>query len=452
MLARLANAQTSAQPDRPPSNPTQEIARETPEGPALIAGPTEIRIGGYLGVTGIYRSTGSGGGTGTSFATIPYDDTAQGNLSEARLSAQASRLSIRVNAAPAEHRSMLAGYFEMDFNGATPGNVAVTSTSVGFRLRNAFGEAQFDHRFLVAAGQMYTLMTPAKDQLSAWPSDYELTYAVDMNYVAGMVWGRVPQVRFTYRPTTAFNWAVSVENPEQQLGEAVVKLPQCCVADLETQFNTGDNNLSVPNLMPDMTSRVAVNAGKRLHVDAGGVFRLFRDTVEPYTTSTKQAGGGGSVNARVTLAGPVNVIGQFSYGAGMGRYIGGLMPDVTVSADGRIHPVHTNSWVAGVEYRLSARASIAAYDSGVRARAIYSTDADGTYIGFGYPGAPNADNEAIHEATGVFAWRAWEIEGRGSMQWTTQFSWLTRTPFSAGTNHSSADAVLFLTQLRYNLP
>src|SRR5262252_8469436 len=166
-----APAQTPS--GQPPVNPTQEIAKETPEGPALLAGPTEIRIGGYLGVTGIFRSTNNGGGTGTNFATIPYDDAAAGNVSEARLSAQPSRLSIRVNAAPVPNRSVLAGYFEMDFNGATPGNVEVTSTSVGFRLRHAFGEAQFHNKtFLVMAGQGFTLMTPAKDQLSVWPSDF----------------------------------------------------------------------------------------------------------------------------------------------------------------------------------------------------------------------------------------------------------------------------------------
>src|SRR5262245_13380898 len=82
--------------EAPPGlNPTQEIAKETPEGPALNAGPTEIRISGYLGVTGIFRSTNVGGGTGTSFASIPYNDTVEGNLSEARVTAQSSRLSIR---------------------------------------------------------------------------------------------------------------------------------------------------------------------------------------------------------------------------------------------------------------------------------------------------------------------------------------------------------------------
>ena len=41
-----------------------------------------------------------------------------------------------------------------------------------------------------------------------------------------MVWERVPQVRFTWRADSdSFNWAVSVENPEQQIGNGMVTLP-----------------------------------------------------------------------------------------------------------------------------------------------------------------------------------------------------------------------------------
>ena len=113
-------------PEQKPLNPTQEIAREQAEGPALEAGPARIRIGGYVGVHGIYRSTNSGGGVGTSFGSIPYQDTVRGNVSEARLSAQASRLSIRVDADfprdPQGPRfSRLSGYFEMDFVGRRRG-------------------------------------------------------------------------------------------------------------------------------------------------------------------------------------------------------------------------------------------------------------------------------------------------------------------------------------------
>lgn len=451
LAAQLVDPPPQPPPTPTPINPTQEIAKEQPEGPAIAAGATEIRIGGYLGVTGIFRSTSGGGGPATNFGTIPYSDSADGSLSETRLTAQPSRLSIRVNAAPAPGRAALAGYFEMDFAGSVPGNVAVTSTSVGFRLRNAFGEGQFHGRFLIAAGQAYTLMTPAKNQLSVWPSDYDLTNAVDMNYVAGMVWGRFPQVRFTYRSSPAFNWALSVENPEQQIGNGVVTLPSCC-GELSEQYNNGSNGLDTANLMPDIVSRIALNRGQTLHVDAGGVLRVFRQSLKPYSDSTKQAGGGVSANLRYNATATSHLLTQFAYGAGLGRYIGGLVPDVSFGANGAIHPIRTVSWIAGFEQRISDHSAIAVYDSGVRSDANYSTDVDGHDIGFGYAGAPRAANKNIHEVTGVYAWRPWQIENRGSLQWTTQLSWLRRTPFPGGSGPSSADAVLFFTQIRYNLP
>ncbi len=137
-------------------NPTQEIAAEKPEGPSIAVGPAKLRVGGYLGITGLYRDVAGGGGTGTGFASIPYDDKLQGNVSETRLTAQPSRISIRVDADfnPGEgpRSRQLGGYFEMDFNGSVSGNVAVTSTSAGFRLRHAFGEAQYRIRVVVAVG------------------------------------------------------------------------------------------------------------------------------------------------------------------------------------------------------------------------------------------------------------------------------------------------------------
>jgi hypothetical protein len=189
-----------------------------------------------------------------------------------------------------------------------------------------------------------------------------------------------------------------------------------------------------------------------LHVDAGGVLRVFRHTLKPYDESMTHAGGGVSVNTRINARPTTHVLGQFADGAGLGRYIGGLVPDVSFGPDGSIDPIHTYSWVAGLEQRLSTNTTLGLYDSGVHADAKYAIDTTGHYIGFGFPGAPNAANRVIHEVTGVYAWQPWKIENRGSMQWTTQLSWLSRTPWSAGAGPASADAVLFFTQLRYNLP
>ena len=195
---------TQPQPTPRPLNPTQEVAGEVAEGPSIAVGPAQLRIGGYLGVTGLYRSTNAGGGTGTSFASFPYEDELQGNVSESRLTAQASRITIRVDADFPEGRPRfrkLGGYFEMDFNGEVSGTFAVTSTSAGFRLRHAFAEVQYSDSFYMGVGQAFSLMTPQKDQVSMWPSDVEISQAVDTNYLAGLLWGRIPQFRLAWRPS-----------------------------------------------------------------------------------------------------------------------------------------------------------------------------------------------------------------------------------------------------------
>ena len=107
-----------------------EIADLTPDTPALNLGPAKIRLIGYTAFTGLYRTTNSGGNVGTSFASLPFDNTVPGNTSEFRLSAQSTRLALRADADLKSSKA--AGYFEMDFGGAVPGNVAVTSSSYGF--------------------------------------------------------------------------------------------------------------------------------------------------------------------------------------------------------------------------------------------------------------------------------------------------------------------------------
>jgi hypothetical protein len=457
VIAGSGAAQTpSGQPaDQKPLNPTQEIAKEQAEGPAIEAGPAKIRVGGYVGVHGIYRSTNSGGGVGTSFGSIPYADTVRGNVSEARLSAQASRLSLRVDAdfpqGPRFRR--LSGYFEMDFAGSTPGNIAVTTSGAGFRLRLAFAEVQYGQTFFLAVGQAFSLMTAPKDQLSVWPADVELTQAVDLNYVAGMVWNRSPQLRLTWRPAKRFNWAASVENPEQQLGSGLVTLPQCCAADIDAQYNTGADELRVPNLMPDFSSRVTYSPRNAIHLDAGGVLRVFRHTVAPYDEDFKATGGGASVNVRVNATPSTRVLGEVAVGSGMGRYIGGLVPDAAFRSDGSISLIDTTSWVGAVEQALTPRVSVAGYYSGVKAGDTYFTDRDGRFIGFGFPGSSTSNNRSIREFTLTGAYQVVRTPDRGSAQFNTQVSWLTREPWSTpASGLSSARTFMFLAQVRYNLP
>jgi hypothetical protein len=442
-------------PAQPPLNPTQEVAGQEPEGNAIAVGPAKLRLGGYVGLTGLYRSTNSGGGTGTRFAFIPYGDELQGNVSETRLTAESSRLSIRVDADFSDDRARfrsLAGYFEMDFSGTAPGNVEVSSSSVGLRLRNAFAEVRYGESFYLSAGQAFTLMTAQKNQISMWPSDIELSQAIDTNYLAGMVWARLPQLRLTWRPSKVFSWAASIENPEQQLGSDLVTLPTCCASDIEAQFNIGSNQTSVPDVAPDFVSRVSFNPSASLHIGVGGVLRVFRNSVAPYTDSFKQTGGGVNIDAAVRVTGTTRILAQSAFGPGLGRYIGALAPDVVFHKDGSISPVFTTSWVGGIEQRVTSRASLAGYYSGLTSDSNYSQDVDGDYIGFGFPGSPNSNNRKIQELTGTFSTLTVTTENRGSTQIGIQVSWLKREPWSRGSGPAAASEFVFFAQVRYNLP
>jgi len=447
--------QPPSPPEQRPHNPTQEVAGQKPEGPALDVGPAKLRVGGYLGLTGIFRSTNIGGDTGTPFATIPYDDQLQAHVSETRLAAESSRISLRVDAEftdAATRFDALSGYLEVDFGGTDPGNVAVTATSSGLRIRHAFAEARYGEKVFLSAGQAFSLMTPLKDRISMWPADVEMSQSVDTNYLAGMIWGRYPQLRVTWRPSTSFSWAASVENPEQQIGNGLVTLPSCCASDISAQYNTGGNGLSVPNMMPDLVTRVALRPVKAVHLDAGGVMRVFRHTLAPYDDNTRHAGGGISVNGSVNVTPKSRLIVQSAFGPGLGRYVGGLAPDVAFHADGTIDPIRTSSWVTGFEQQLSSRASAAAYYSGLAIDQAIDRDADGTDIGFGFPGSPRSNNRRIQEVTGTFSALTVKTDRRGSAQFGLQGSWLRREAWSTASGAHSASAWLFFAQIRYNLP
>jgi hypothetical protein len=134
--------------------------------------------------------------------------------------------------------SKAAGYFEMDFGGTVPGNVAVSSSSYGFRIRQAW----FDYsrgKWEITAGQLFTLMTPVKKDILPWPGDVATTQVIDTNYVPGLVWGRYPQVRVDYHYSQATSFAFSIENPEQQVGSGSaggVIIPAALASTLNTQY------------------------------------------------------------------------------------------------------------------------------------------------------------------------------------------------------------------------
>ena len=432
-----------------------EIADLTPDTPALNLGPAKIRLIGYTAFTGLYRTTNSGGNVGTSFASLPFDNTVPGNTSEFRLSAQSTRLALRADADLKSSKA--AGYFEMDFGGAVPGNVAVTSSSYGFRIRQAW----FDYskgKWELTGGQLFSLMTPVKKDILPWPGDVSITQVIDQNYVAGLVWGRYPQLRVVYRYSDAASFGFSLENPEQQVGSGVV-FPTLLAPTLETQYNVGTNELGVPNAAPDFVIKASFDGklgGHAAHLDLGGVMRVFRNYT-PYqgngvSSHNYAFGGGGNVNATFEVATGYRLVANAFAGSGAGRYIGGLVPDVIVRANGNISPIKAYSWVSGFEAAPNKLTGLYVYYSGVYGKKNATLDTDGTFIGWGYPGASNVADRYIQEVTEGFSRAFWRHENLGSVQLGIQYAYLFLHPWVAGTGPSAANSSMVLGQVRYNLP
>jgi hypothetical protein len=436
-----------------------EIADVTPDTPALNLGPAKVRLIGYAALTGLYRTTNSGGNVGTSFASLPFDNTVPGNTSEIRLSAQSTRLALRADADLKS--SKVAGYFEMDFGGTVPGNVAVSSTSYGFRIRQAW----FDYtkgKWELTGGQLFTLMTPVKKSILPWPGDVSTTQVIDTNYVAGLVWGRYPQVRVVYHYSDAASFGFSIENPEQQVNSSSasgVVFPTLLAPTLNTLYNVGTNELKVPNMTPDFVLKGSFDGklgGHVAHLDVGGVVRLFRNYA-PYQGNGVSGhnyafGGGGNVNASLEVAKGYRLVVNTFAGDGAGRYIGGLVPDVIVRANGNISPIKSYSWLSGFEIAPNKLTGLYVYYSGVYGQKNVALDTNGNFIGWGYPGASNVADRYIQEFTPGFSRTFWRHENLGSVQLGIQYAYLFLHPWVAGTGPSAAHSSMVLGQVRYNLP
>jgi len=435
---------------RLPLNASQEV-RFSESSPALKLGPADVRIQGYIALTGLYNSANVGGDIGTDFGAIPFPDTPEGNASEFRLSPQRTRVALRVDTKAAD--GALAAYLEADFRGITAGTVAVTSSSFGFRVRQAW----IDYRrpkFQFSAGQMFSLMTPVRSEVSPNPADAMMSYAVDAQYLAGLVWDRSPSLRLAYRPNKTATIAFALENPEQQVG-TVVRFPKALAPVLVTQYNTGIAELRTPNLAPDVIFKGSFNfgpVGHRFHVDTGTVLRFFRNFDPARVTDHKDAHGvGANLNFGVDLTRKLHLVLNGFASSGGGRYIGGLVPDVIVRPNGDISPIKAYSWVTGLELAPTRRTTVFGYFSGVFAARNTTIDTDGNQIGFGYTGS-NMSRRTIQEWTAGWAHLIWDSVAVGSIQVNTQYSYVRNFPWWAGTGPRFSRANVVFGQVRYNLP
>ena len=464
-------------------------------GQGMETSPLQLHIGdasitpvGFMDFTGVLRNHAAGGNIGTSFGSIPYNIQSGGlypyqtNLSEFRLSIQNSRIGFRTDAdVKGAH---VIGYMEADFLG-TPAstNIAVSSNSQLLRSRLYWVDLRKGD-WEILGGQTWSLITPGRVGISPLPADVFYTQDMDVNYQAGLFWGRIPELRFVYHlPSNKAAFAVAIDSPDQYIGGSsggsTITLPSALsstssyLGELDASASSG--GIATPDVAPDIIAKLALDPVKQVHFEVGGVERNFKvwypGVAAVAATATTPAvaavpsqdysaeGGGGFVNLHVEIFKGFRLLTNNFWSDGGGRYIFGQAPDLVANANGSISLLHSGSTVTGFEY-THKNTLLFAYYGGIYIGRDTVIDTNKKLVGYGYTGSANSQNRDIQEATFGFNQAIWKHPKYGAVNIIGQYSYLTRDPWYVALPTSSTapatprDASLNMVfiDLRYTLP
>ena len=165
-------------------------------------GGAVLDLGGFVDLENIYRTTNTQSNIATAFASIPYSNTPQGNISEFRTTAQFSRLSVKLT--DNFKGNHLLGYLETDFSGNDAPNVYQSVNGHTNRLRLYFVDLRRG-KWELLAGQTWSWLTPNRTGLGPTPVDLALTYNEDQNLGVGVPYTRAAELRVAYHPNE--HWA-----------------------------------------------------------------------------------------------------------------------------------------------------------------------------------------------------------------------------------------------------
>ena len=440
-------------------------------------GKMNFTPGGFLDFTTVVRRTDVGSGIATSFNSMPFNNTIQGNISEARMSAQNSRLSLKVEGVFGKND--VTGYVEADFLGNNAANSFVTSNSNTNRLRLYWVDLRRG-KWEFLGGQSWSWLTPNRVGLSPDPDKVFYTLNMDPAYQVGLTWTRAAQFRVAYHPNEHWAMGVALENPQQYVGAGEVIYPFVYNAMLGPQFDAA-NNPGTPNLHPDIIPKVAYDNdfadGRHFHFEVGGLITTKKIVDIPFVAVPPSCdcnlwsyhnATGGSIEfaSNIDIVKKLKFIVSGFYGNGGGRYIYGLGPDAVVSVhnitlpttfDASVDLVTAGSGIAGFEAPIFKNTTLAAYYGGAyfdrNTFLDISNPVPNRWGGFGGPNSPNSANRALQEATFDWVQTLWSDHNYGKLEAITQFSYVTRSPWFVAAG-APKNAHLWMTyfDLRYILP
>jgi hypothetical protein len=353
------------------------------------------------------------------------------------------------------------GYWESDFVGGI-GNAAfntqVSSNSLIFRIRLYWVDLR-KKKLEFLAGQSWSMMTPNRKQISPIPADIFYGQVVDVNYLNGLTWGRIPGVRFIFHPSEKATVGVALENATPYFGGSggggIPVLPTALnITNFTFQLDQNVvNGVTLPRIAPDVIGKIAFDPSPRVHFEFVGVVsevRLFNPLTQDRFV---QAGDGGSVNGNFEIIKGFRLISNNFWSTGEGRYLFGVAPNFIVQADGKPSNIHSGSTIQGIEF-THKNTQLYGYYGGIYIKRNTAIDADGkTFIGYGFPGSANSQNRTTQEGTVGLTQTLFRDGKYGAFQFMFQYAYFFRNPWFVATGspkNTHENAVWF--NLRYVLP
>ncbi len=507
----LQPAVLTLQEQQPAADAGQEprINKEM-EGPLTIHFKgINITPGGFVAAEFLRRSRALGADVVTPFNNLTMPGASQSNLPEFFATARQSRPTVFISSRTGNVD--FSGYISGDFLSAGVTSTATQTNGYTFRIRQAWGQAKFAHGWSILGGQMWSLATESKAGIA--PSDDTgrtndaRPATIDGGYNVGFTFARQDGIRLTKSFGDKVAIAFAVENAQ---------------ATVTSSGNANDYLLSQPgasntyniastygfNPSPDLIAKIAFDPGFG-HYEIFGLSDRFQDRVFPcenFTTTavlpacpaltdggtTKGAynatrsGGGFGINARWAFYNKHIVFGVHGFGgSGVGRYGAAQLSDVSINANGTIHPIKDLQGLATLEWH-GKKLDVYSYVGSEYAARTYSYDPiQNVFVGYGAPTFNNSgcysetapgtsvivsgpvagslskcssQTRDVTEGTLGF-WYRFHNGPRGRYQWGMQYSYVTRQTWSGvapalGAPSGSPEGLdgMVFTSFRYYLP
>lgn len=433
-----------------------------------------LAFGGWVDLTGIYRSRNMASDTGSVYNFIPYQQAHNFYFPETRFSARQGRFSVLAegNADPDTH---LAGYGEIDFEGAAQTASSVATNSFNPRMRQLSLELDWtDLGLHFLAGQSWSLNAPTKTGID--PRGVDAPGVIDFESVPGFLAARQPGLRVWKDLGPEFKLAASVENPQTALfggntptvgtpavGPQGVLNPslQVNLTGPGGSFFNNLNNVSL-NQVPDFTVKAAWDprlGPYKLHVEAWALYRQLFDRFNGANHTYDTGSFGGHVFAELI---PRTLDLQL-YGAHgvLGRFTATPFPDAAVAQDGTVLPLTITAAAVGLIWHATPSLDVYSYAGLEKAKANFA-NVGTTPFGYGNPlynntgcftentpaATCNGNTREVRQITAGIYDTIYQ-GNYGTLKAGVQYSYTQRFAFAGVGGAPKTDDNIVMTQIRY---